>query len=237
MPEITLNEKIRPNSTLTDRKISGTCNSLVGGKIIVLEDGKTTSQIPISEQWETNLKSSSNIKSLKIFAVNEKGDSSNLFSFSNITLKMFDATSLSMFHPGGISNTKGIPSDVVLKCNTMSLNGFYNFQFLVDRQMNLDSVVLMFEDIGGGRVMKKKFLYNVDQSLVSVNSLDENFNKVCLYLVYSEFGFKTPCDIDDSFVYYLSYRLPDGQKIETSKKRIYFESFRENYDETPCLCN
>lgn len=235
-PILDINSKLSSNTTLTDRKISGTCESVVGGTVFIIEDGKVTNRIPISTNWEGRLQSSDFVKSLKILAVNEKGDSSAITTIRNLTLKSFDSNSFRMLHPGGAIKPNGIASDVVLKCNTMSLNGFYNFQFLIDRQMDLDSVVLFFEDLTGGRVIKKKFLYNMDQSLISISSNDDVYNKVCMYLVYSEFGFKTPCDIDDSYLYFISYKKSDGQRIDTPKKQVFFESFRENYDESPCNC-
>jgi hypothetical protein len=142
-----------------------------------------------------------------------------------------------MLHPGGQIKPNGVTSDVVNKCNTQTMNGFYNFQFLVDKDLKLDSVVLNFEDLTMGRVLKRRNFYNVDETLKSILSQDNGFVKVCVYLLYSEMNFKNPCDIEDSYLYYLSYRLPNGNRVETPKKQIFFESFRENYDEFPCRCN
>lgn len=235
-PEILVKENLSSNSTLSSTKISGTCESLVNGKIYVVEDGSITTQIPLTQDWETNLRSVSSIKNLEIFAVNEKGDTSNVIALNNVSVRKYDINSLKMYHPGGMQKN-GTTSDVVLKCNTLNMNGLYNFQFLIDRNVSMKDVVLSFENVNGNMPITKLYLDSLDESLIGVSSIDKDYNKVCVYLVYSRFGFVNPCSIDDSFVYSISCLLPNGLRIETPKKRIYFESFRENYDETPCICN
>jgi hypothetical protein len=236
-PTISVSTRIGSNSVLVDKNISGQAKSVSGGNLFILEDGKVTSIIPISGEWQTTLNLNSPIKVLKIFAVGTKGDTSDVIAYSNISFKEITPSSLKMLHPGGQIKPNGVTSDVVNKCNTQTMNGFYNFQFLVDKDLKLDSVVLNFEDLTMGRVLKRRNFYNVDETLKSILSQDNGFVKVCVYLLYSEMNFKNPCDIEDSYLYYLSYRLPNGNRVETPKKQIFFESFRENYDEFPCRCN
>lgn len=235
-PSVSVSTKIGSNTVLVDKTIGGLAKSASGGNIFVVEDGKVTSKLPISSEWQSSLRLDNPIKTLKIFAVNSKGDTSDVLTYNNISFKAISATSLVMLHPGGQIKPNGLTSDVVLKCNTQTMNGFYNFQFLVDKDLSLDSVVLNFDDLTGGRVIKRRNLYNVDETLKSISVRDDGFAKVCVYLLYSEMNFKNPCDIDDSYLYYLSYKLPNGERIETPKKQLFFESFRENYDEFPCSC-
>ena len=235
-PLIWVDSKIGSNMVLVDKSISGRCKNVGPGNVFVVEDGKVTSKTPIAAEWQSSLKLEEAAKSVKIFAVNSKGDTSDVISYSNVSFKELSTNSIVMIHPGGPIRPNGQVSDVVIKCNTMTTNGFYNFQFLVDQDMILDSLVLNFEDLSGGRIIKKKNMYNVDESLFTVTQRDDGFKKTCVYLLYSEMNFKNPCDIGDSFLYYLSYRLPNGIRVETPKKQVFFESFRENYDESPCNC-
>jgi hypothetical protein len=235
-PSVSVTTKIGSNTVLVDKTITGLAKSSSGGNIYIVEDGKVTSKITITNEWQSSLKLDNPVKNIKIFAVNSKGDTSDIISYTNIAFKAINASSLIMLHPGGQIKPNGITSDVVIKCNTQTMNGFYNFQFLVDKDLNLDSVVLNFDDLSGGKVIKRRNLYNVDETLKSMTPRDDGFIKVCVYLLYSEMNFKNPCDIDDSYLYYLSYRLPNGERVETPKKQLFFESFRENYDEFPCSC-
>lgn len=235
-PSINVATRIGSSSVLVDKSLSGQARSASGGDIYIVEDAKITSKIPISGDWQATLNLSNPVKLLKIYAVSSKGDTSDIISYSNISFKELTASSLLMLHPGGQIKPNGVTSDVVMKCNTQTMNGFYNFQFLVDKDLNLDSVLLNFDDLTGGRILKKRYFYNVDETLKSISAQENGFIKVCVYLLYSEMNFRNPCDIDDSYLYYLSYRLPNGTRVETPKKQVFFESFRENYDEFPCRC-
>ena len=236
-PIISITTKINSNTTLVDKTIMGRLKSSNGGTLFVVEDGKITSKIPVTEDWQTNLRLDNFIRNLKIFAVNSKGDTSDIVTYSNISFKALNESSLVMLHPGGSIKPNGPSSDVVLKCNTQTMNGFYNFQFLVDKDLLVDSIVINFDDLNGGRVIQRRYMYNIDETLKRVTDRGDGFKKVCVYLLYSQMNFKSPCEIDDSYLYYLVYKLPNGQKIQTSKKQVFFESFRENYDEFPCNCN
>jgi hypothetical protein len=186
-----------------------------------------------SQEWTIPIELKAGNNLVSAFIVNDQGDTSNTIERRSITYKTFNSNSVRMLHPGGLAN--GNYTDVVIKCNHTNFNGFFNFKIALDKGISLDSVNIVLEDPKNQQVKKLKRLYNLDPSLKIVVDKGTHIES-CIYLVFSEFGFESPCAIEDEFIYYLTYTTSAGNKHQTTKRKIYFESFRENYDEKPCNC-
>lgn len=221
------------NSILAYKFISGTLEDTYPSKIHIILNQSEKYVIDGQQNWSVSLSTETRVNQVQIFSVNNMNDSSEIVVIGNLKSKELDERSIRMIHPGG--DTNGKYSDVVKKCNTSTFNGFFNFRIALEKGLPLDSVSLIIEDSKQGKITKLKRLYNLDPSLIRKVE-GEYFDEYCLFLVFSEFGFSSPCEIDNKFLYYLNFRSPSGRIINTKKKVIFFESFRENYDESPCNC-
>jgi hypothetical protein len=166
-----------------------------------------------------------------------------VIEFFNLNRKYLDNNSIQFVHPGEMIGDN-VFSDIALKCNHLSSNGFYSFQFLIDSDMILDSLSFnLFDAEINKLIAKSDFINSAESDYLQLAESENGYKKLCYFMQYTKLNYPhrpgfDPCSIDDSrpFNFFLDYKLENGKKFVSSKKIVYFESFNEHIDNKPCNC-
>ena len=245
-PLITMKTKIESGKSLIHQSIVGECKSNYPCTLYVKVDGVLNSKIYLknsNSEWASYINLNKSSSNLSVYAVSIYNDTSDVVEFYNLNRKYLDNNSIQFVHPGEMIGDN-VFSDIALKCNHLSSNGFYSFQFLIDSDMILDSLSFNLFDVETNKLIAKSdFINSAESDYLQLAESENGYKKLCYYMQYTKLNYPTrqgfdPCSIDDSrqFKFFLDYKLENGKNLVSSKKTVYFESFNEHIDNKPCNC-